>query len=43
LEFSASVGFIDKEDITMHGYTIVKFIAAKQAKDKLLYQNTKEN
>jgi hypothetical protein len=25
LEFSASVGFIDKESVTMHGHTIVKY------------------
>ena len=26
LEFSASVGFIDKESVTMHGHTIVKLV-----------------
>ena len=26
LEFSASVGFIHKQSVTMHGHTIVKFM-----------------
>jgi len=25
MEFSASVGFIHKESVTMHGHTILKF------------------
>jgi hypothetical protein len=28
LEFSASVGFIHKEFVTMHGHTILKFTSA---------------
>jgi hypothetical protein len=34
LEFGASVGFIHKESVTMHGHTIVKFIY-RMFKDKL--------
>jgi len=28
LEFTASVGFIHKESVTMHGHTIVKYTSA---------------
>jgi len=42
MEFSASVGFIHKETVTMHGHTIVKFIVVKQAKDTHLCENTKD-
>jgi hypothetical protein len=34
LEFSASVGFIYKESVTMHGHTVRKFIY-RMLKDKL--------
>jgi hypothetical protein len=36
MEFSASVGFIDKESVRMHGHTIIKFISGDEWKWKLL-------
>ena len=35
LEFSASVGFIHKEFVAMHGHTIVKFEVELKRKERI--------